>query len=105
MWEGVRVGDSVEVNFQGEWFKGTVKLIEDGGIAAVHCDVDPPDVMTKAPMNLLRRPLDSSAVPQPVSQATQSSPEVEDSAVPQSSPPSPEGAIKKPHSHRRQASA
>lgn len=48
-WAGVSVGDHVEVNFQGQWFTGTVCCIKDGGLTYVHCDVDPPDVLTTAP--------------------------------------------------------
>lgn len=132
-WAGVAVGDAVEVNFQGQWFRGTVKLIEEGGIASVHCDVDPPDVITKAPMNLLRR-AESAAqsstspppqpegggnpglpqMPQPpacTAQGCQPPSEVANNpSVPKpvannpTQPPPPADDIKKSFSHKRQAS-
>lgn len=54
---GISVGDVVEVMFEGEWFKGTVKVIESDGVAQVHCDVDPPEVLTKTPLSFLRHPV------------------------------------------------
>jgi len=63
VWAGVSVGDHVEVNFKGEWFTGTVCYIKEGGLTYVHCDVDPPDVMTTAPIHMLRRPGHSSPTP------------------------------------------
>lgn len=75
----VSVGDHVEVNFKGEWFTGTVCLIKEGGLTYVHCDVDPPGVMTTAPVDQLRRPTGAS-------------------------PPSEESTKKDTFSHARQAS-
>lgn len=63
-WAGVSVGDHVEVNFRGQWFTGTVCFIEEGGLTYVHCDVDPPDVMTTAAIHQLRRPHGASPRPE-----------------------------------------
>eukprot|EP00746_Dinoflagellata_sp_MGD_P163056 gnl/MRDRNA2_/MRDRNA2_90906_c0_seq1.p1 gnl/MRDRNA2_/MRDRNA2_90906_c0~~gnl/MRDRNA2_/MRDRNA2_90906_c0_seq1.p1 ORF type:complete len:340 (+),score=63.96 gnl/MRDRNA2_/MRDRNA2_90906_c0_seq1:96-1115(+) len=85
----VSIGDSVEVYFEGQWFKGTVTSIEDGDMTYVHCDVDPPDLITKASVHMLRRPIHRT-------------PEVESNIVPQNPAPSPEEDIKTP-THTRQA--
>lgn len=58
----VSIGDHVEVNFEGEWFAGTVCDIK-GGLTYVHCDIDPPDVLTTAPIHMLRRPIGTSSTP------------------------------------------
>jgi len=50
----VSVGDRVEVEYEGQWFAGQVCVIEDG-IAHVKCDADPPDVLTRAAVQNLRR--------------------------------------------------
>lgn len=62
-WAGVSVGDHVEVNFHGQWFTGTVCFIQEDGIIDVHCDVDPPDVMTTTPIHMLRRLSGASSGP------------------------------------------
>jgi len=62
--DGVTVGDRVEVNFKEQWFTGTVKGIEESGVAAIHCDVDPPEVMLKASLHFLRKPSNNNSPPQ-----------------------------------------
>jgi len=42
-------GDRVEVDYNGEWFVGTLQHIE-GGMATIQCDVDDPDIYTIAPV-------------------------------------------------------
>jgi hypothetical protein len=56
----VKVGDHVEVNFDGQWYAGVVCRI-DGTDSYVHCDVDPPEVITKSPVHMLRRPSGNSS--------------------------------------------
>eukprot|EP00746_Dinoflagellata_sp_MGD_P002639 gnl/MRDRNA2_/MRDRNA2_105167_c0_seq1.p1 gnl/MRDRNA2_/MRDRNA2_105167_c0~~gnl/MRDRNA2_/MRDRNA2_105167_c0_seq1.p1 ORF type:complete len:343 (-),score=66.31 gnl/MRDRNA2_/MRDRNA2_105167_c0_seq1:572-1600(-) len=58
---GFSLGDIVEVSFEGEWFRGVVKTLENDGTAQVHCDDDPPQVWTKTPMSFLRHPPDQTA--------------------------------------------
>jgi hypothetical protein len=91
---GVRVGDIVEVSFEGDWFRGVVKLIENDGVASVQCDADPPEVLTKTPMSFLRRLADHAA--------SEPTPEVASNS---SVPPSPSGCaqddIKRTFSHTR----
>jgi hypothetical protein len=64
VWAGVSIGDHVEVKFEGQWFPGTVCCIKEDGLTYVHCDVDPPDIMTTAPMSMLRRPRGASSLPE-----------------------------------------
>jgi hypothetical protein len=52
-WAGISVGDHVEVKFKGAWYEGTVCFIEEGGLMYIHCDGDPPDVMTPVPFRQL----------------------------------------------------
>jgi hypothetical protein len=58
---GISLGDIVEVNFEGEWFRGVVRFLENDGTAQVQCDVDPPQVLTKTPISFLRHPPDQTA--------------------------------------------
>eukprot|EP00930_Biecheleria_cincta_P023901 TRINITY_DN17186_c0_g1_i1.p1 TRINITY_DN17186_c0_g1~~TRINITY_DN17186_c0_g1_i1.p1 ORF type:complete len:377 (-),score=77.41 TRINITY_DN17186_c0_g1_i1:156-1229(-) len=50
----VSMGDKVEVEFEGQWFAGTLQSVE-GHLANVKCDVDPGDVITLAPLSSIRR--------------------------------------------------
>jgi hypothetical protein len=105
---GVRVGDIVEVNFEGDWFRGVVKLVENDGIASVQCDADPPGVLTKSPMSFLRHLADDAAsqtkpeVANTIPEMQQPQPQVGSNS---SVPPSPSGCaqddIKKTFSHAR----
>lgn len=54
---GYRVGEIVEIKFEGEWFIGVVKLIKCHGEFSVQCDVDPAEVLTKGYSHSLRRPV------------------------------------------------
>lgn len=47
-------GDRVEVQYEGEWFTGTLWDVENGSIAHVQCDLDPPEVLTVVPISMLR---------------------------------------------------
>jgi hypothetical protein len=83
---GFRLGDIVEVNFEGEWFRGVIRLIDGDGVASVQCDVDPPDVLTKTPMSFLRRAFDparDAVAPQPT-------PAADASAAPEAPQPQPQ---------------
>lgn len=102
---GFRVGDFVEVNFEGQWFRGVVKHAANGD-ASVQCDVDPLGVLTTAPMGLLRRPVDPAA-PQPTPEAP-NTPAIPESPQPQpqvtsnrSGPQSPQAQHKTAFSHSR----
>jgi len=46
-------GDSVEVQYQGEWFTGVLQGVQ-GEFALVSCDVDDPDIITVAPLRKVR---------------------------------------------------
>jgi len=48
-------GDRVEVEYEGSWFTGTLQSVEAGDVANVKCDVDPPGVVTVAPLSSVRR--------------------------------------------------
>lgn len=52
----VSAGDQVEVEYDGEWFSGVLQLVE-GEVAHVQCDVDPPHLVTLAPLRNVRRVL------------------------------------------------
>jgi len=84
---GYRIGDAVEVNFEGEWFIGEVKHIKCHGEIFVQCDVDPPEVWTKGFLNILRRPVVtlpepiSQAADIPISESTQAQPQVSPAEV------------------------
>jgi hypothetical protein len=81
---GYRVGDTVEVNFEGEWYRGAVKFIANDGEVSVQCDVDPPGVLTTTPSNYLRRPVD------PSHSAPQNKPEVDTPVIPEMPQPPPQ---------------
>jgi len=49
----VSKGDSVEVQYQGEWFSGVLQGVQ-GEFALVSCDVDDPDIITVAPLRKVR---------------------------------------------------
>jgi hypothetical protein len=56
----ISVGDVVEVDYEGEWLRGTIKYLDNDDLAHVQCDCDPPGVLTTTPLNFLRLPLNSS---------------------------------------------
>eukprot|EP00746_Dinoflagellata_sp_MGD_P163912 gnl/MRDRNA2_/MRDRNA2_92223_c0_seq1.p1 gnl/MRDRNA2_/MRDRNA2_92223_c0~~gnl/MRDRNA2_/MRDRNA2_92223_c0_seq1.p1 ORF type:complete len:391 (-),score=74.67 gnl/MRDRNA2_/MRDRNA2_92223_c0_seq1:469-1641(-) len=84
---GYRLGDTVEVCFEGEWFIGVVKLIKCHGEIFVQCDVDPPEVYTKGFLHSLRRPVATCAEPTsqmadiPISEAPQQQSQVSPAEV------------------------
>jgi hypothetical protein len=49
------VGERVEVEYEGQWYVGTLHSLTATGKAAVNCDVDGPGVMTVAPVYRVRR--------------------------------------------------
>lgn len=57
--EAPRVGDRVEVEYDGQWFIGVLHSIDASGKGSVKCDVDDPGVLTLAPLSSLRRPSES----------------------------------------------
>lgn len=71
-WVGPSEGDIVELNFEGQWLKGTVKIIKGDGIVVVHCDIDPPEVLTTTSVHFLRRLVDK-AEPQPSAESAKTS--------------------------------
>lgn len=50
-----RVGDRVEVEYEGSWYSGTLHSVDSDGKAGVKCDVDAPGVLTVTPLHRLRR--------------------------------------------------
>jgi len=48
------VGDRVEVLYGGEWYRGTLLLVDASGMAIVQCDVDSQGVWTPAPLSYVR---------------------------------------------------
>jgi hypothetical protein len=62
--DGYRVGEIVEVNFEDRWFIGVVNSIRCHGEFFVQCDVDTEGVFTKAYPHSLRRPLVTFAQPE-----------------------------------------
>lgn len=57
------LGDRVEVEYDGDWYLGTLHSLDATGKASVSCDVDAPGVLTLAPMHRLRRIGASTAAP------------------------------------------
>mmetsp|Transcript_60425 Transcript_60425/g.112213 ORF Transcript_60425/g.112213 Transcript_60425/m.112213 type:complete len:417 (-) Transcript_60425:64-1314(-) len=50
-----RIGDRVEVPYEGQWYAGqVVKLDEATGQAGIQCDTDAPGLITQAPLQSLR---------------------------------------------------
>lgn len=56
------LGDRVEVEYNGDWYLGTLHSLDATGKASVSCDVDAPGVLTLAPMHRLRQPGASAVV-------------------------------------------
>mmetsp|Transcript_83057 Transcript_83057/g.192946 ORF Transcript_83057/g.192946 Transcript_83057/m.192946 type:complete len:315 (+) Transcript_83057:68-1012(+) len=50
-----RVGDRVEVEYEGRWYAGVLHSVDAAGKAGVKCDVDAPGVITVTPLHRLRR--------------------------------------------------
>lgn len=49
-----RVGDRVEVEYEGDWYVGVLHSIDAAGKASVKCDVDEPGVLTIAPLQRVK---------------------------------------------------
>lgn len=58
---GFRVGEIVEVNFEGEWFIGFIKVVKNDGEFSIQCDVDDEGVLTLTSVSFLRRPANLAA--------------------------------------------
>lgn len=50
-----RPGDRVSVQYEGEWFAGTLYAVDTTGKASVRCDVDGPGVLTLSPLYHVKR--------------------------------------------------
>lgn len=53
--EAPRVGDRVEVEYDGKWYVGILHSVDAAGKASVRCDVDAPGVLTVTPLYCVRR--------------------------------------------------
>jgi len=78
------LGDRVEVEYDGDWYLGTLHSLDATGKASVSCDVDAPGVLTLAPMHRLRQPgtftsvgAEPAAAPPDVSSSTAVSTDIE----------------------------
>jgi len=50
----VRLGERVEVHYEGSWYAGILHSVDANGLASVCCDVDSPEVLTIAPLSSVR---------------------------------------------------
>lgn len=53
--QALRIGDRIELDFEGHWYTGIIQAIDGTGMASVKCDVDAPGVFTVTPLERLRR--------------------------------------------------
>jgi len=53
--ETPKVGNRVEVEYDGQWYLGVLHAIDAAGKASVKCDVDEPGVHTIAPLHRVKR--------------------------------------------------
>jgi len=54
-WDAPRVGDRVEVEYEGRWYAGTLQTVNGAGKATVKCDADAPGVLTVTALCHVRR--------------------------------------------------
>jgi len=73
---GFRVGDMVEVSFEGEWFVGFIKFIKSDGEFSTQCDVDDEGVLTVTTVSSVRRPVHLPKVTPQVLEVQQPQPQV-----------------------------
>lgn len=52
--EAPRVGDRVEVEYEGDWYAGVLHAVDAAGKASVKCDVDEEGVFTIAPLHRVK---------------------------------------------------
>jgi len=65
-WDAPRVGDRVEVEYEGRWYAGTLQTVNGAGKASVKCDADAPGVLTVTALCHVRRAAAAAAAaPQP----------------------------------------
>eukprot|EP00811_Abedinium_folium_P017583 NODE_2650_length_2172_cov_10.578973.p1 GENE.NODE_2650_length_2172_cov_10.578973~~NODE_2650_length_2172_cov_10.578973.p1 ORF type:complete len:499 (-),score=112.19 NODE_2650_length_2172_cov_10.578973:509-2005(-) len=93
----LKVGERVEVAFEGQWYAGVLTAIDALGKAVVACDTDAPGLLTIAPMDHVRRPFLAAqpvvTAPSPQPRAPpapsqhQKAPQPETVALPMPSPP------------------
>jgi len=50
-----RLGERVEVDYEGTWYMGVLHSVDAHGLASVRCDVDAPGVLTVTPLSCIRR--------------------------------------------------
>jgi len=54
-WDAPRIGDRVEVEYEGRWYAGTLQTVNGAGKASVKCDADAPGVLTVTALCHVRR--------------------------------------------------
>jgi len=54
-WDAPRVGERVEVEYEGRWYAGTLQTVNGAGKASVKCDADAPGVLTVTALCHVRR--------------------------------------------------
>eukprot|EP00930_Biecheleria_cincta_P063618 TRINITY_DN4915_c0_g1_i2.p1 TRINITY_DN4915_c0_g1~~TRINITY_DN4915_c0_g1_i2.p1 ORF type:complete len:371 (-),score=67.25 TRINITY_DN4915_c0_g1_i2:51-1163(-) len=50
-----RLGERVQVNYEGTWYTGQLQAVDGNGLASVRCDADEPGVLTVTPLSHVRR--------------------------------------------------
>lgn len=51
----LRLGERVEVEYDGQMYPGVLHAVDAHGMASIRCDVDPPGVMTVTPLSRVHR--------------------------------------------------
>lgn len=46
-----RLGERVQVNYEGTWYTGQLQAVDANGLASVRCDADAPGVLTVTPLS------------------------------------------------------
>jgi hypothetical protein len=105
--EGFKIGDFVEVRFDGVWFSGVLKRIDQNGEAWVQCNSDTLGELTSSSITTLRRPGDTFEPPlpppPPESEQENPSPDVpeEPTEVPQLADTSSANNSQSPSKHKQ----
>jgi len=50
-----RLGERVQVDYEGTWYTGQLQAVDANGLASVRCDADEPGVLTVTPLSHVRR--------------------------------------------------